>query len=101
VKDKKRRQRTPQKKKQKKKKKKEKIQQLMKMENIFKQLPRLKWKPNNYKKCSTLVPPLLNKKSLWIRKDSQMNQLTQNQSSKRKTMDILKPLRKSKLEWQL
>ena len=69
----------PQKKKQKKKKKKEKIQQLMKMVNIFKQSLRLKQKQNNYKKCLMLEPQLLNKKYKWMLRDLQMNQLIQNQ----------------------
>jgi hypothetical protein len=67
---------------------------LMKMVNIFKQLLKPKLKLNNFKKCLMLVPPLSNKKFFWIRKDLQTNQLTQNQSNKKRTMDILKPSRK-------
>jgi hypothetical protein len=91
----------PQKKKQKKKRRREKIQQLMKMVNTFKLLPRPNSKPNNYRKCS--MPELLplNKKLLWIKRDLQTNQLTQNQLSKKKTMVISKPSLKSKLEWKL
>ena len=71
----------------------------MKMVNIFKLSLKPKSKQNNFKKCLTLVPLLLNKKLLWIKKDLPMNQLTIRQLSKRRMTDILKPLRKSKLEW--
>ena len=69
----------PLKKKQKKKKKKEKIQQLMKMENTFKLWLRQNLKQNNYRKCLTLEQRPLNKKSLWIKRDLQTNQLTLSQ----------------------
>ena len=67
---------------------------MMKTVNIFKQLLKPKLRPNNFKKCSMPVPPLLNKKFKWMQKNLQTNQLTQNQSSKRRMMDILKLSRK-------
>lgn len=91
----------PLKKKQKKKRKKEKTLQLMKTVNTFKLLLKLKWKPNNYRKCSTPELLLLKKKLNWTKRDLPTNQLTQSQSSKRKMMDMLKLSLRSKLEWRL
>jgi len=67
---------------------------LMKMVNIFKQLLKPKLRPNNFKKCSMLEPPLLNKKFKWMLKNLQTNQLTLNLLSKKRMMVILKLSRK-------
>ena len=84
-----------------KKKMKEKIQQLMKMENIFKLQLKQRLKLLNFNKCWLQVKLLQNKRFYQINNEWPMNQLTIHQLSKKKMMVIWKQLRKLKLRWRL
>ena len=80
--------------------KREKIQLLMKMENIFKLLQRRRRKPDSCRRCSSLVSKLLIRRLLWSRNNWQECQQLHHHQAQLMTV-TKKLLKKLKLKWLL